>query len=90
MTANRPLERYLDLIRAEYRESPGLRLSRAQVERLWHLDQATCDAVLEALVSGGFLRCTRDRQYVRADGGDEVPLGITKSSYRPRPVPRAE
>ena len=84
MTGDRPLERYLDVIRAEYRESPGLRLSRAQVERLWHLDHPTCDAVLVQLVSAGFLRCTRDGQYVRADGGDDVPLQVTKSSFRPR------
>jgi hypothetical protein len=90
VTGDRPLERYLRLIRAEYRESPGLRLSRAQVERLWHLDRATCDAVLEALLAARFLRCTREGHYVRADRGDEVPLELTKPSNRLRPVPRAE
>ena len=90
MTGHRALERYLDLIRAEYRESPGLRLNRAQIERLWRLDRVTCDAVLEVLLASRVLRCTRDGQYVRADAGDEVPLEVTKSSHRPRPIPRAE
>ena len=58
---------WLHLIRAEYLEIPGLVLTRAQVRRLWSLDDVTCDAVLRALVNAGFLRQTRTGSYVRAE-----------------------
>jgi hypothetical protein len=55
-------------VRAEYQESPGMSLTRAQVQRLWSLDAGTCDAVLEKLIAAGFLTRTRTDGYVRADG----------------------
>jgi hypothetical protein len=58
---------WLQLIRAEYLEIPGLSLTRAQVQRLWGLDAVTSDALLAALVDGKFLRYTRQKAYVRAD-----------------------
>jgi hypothetical protein len=54
-------------VRAEYRESPGMSLTKAQVQRLWGLDASTCDVVLGQLLDTGFLRRTRDDGYVRAD-----------------------
>jgi len=54
-------------IRAEYLESPGLRLTAAQIQRLWRLDTAQCEAVLTALVDAQFLRRTRDGEFVRID-----------------------
>jgi hypothetical protein len=60
---------WTQLIRAEYLEMPGLHLTRNQVQRLWGLDPVMCDALLEALVGGGFLRKTRAGAYVRADAG---------------------
>ena len=56
-------------VRAEYREMPGLNLTRDQARRLWGLDAATCDQLLEYLVDSGFLVCTRHDTYVRADAG---------------------
>ena len=45
---HRPLdEGLLRRIRSEFLEMPGLRLSREQAQRLWALDAATCDRVLE-------------------------------------------
>ena len=58
---------WLHLIRAEYLEIPGLHLTRKQVQRLWNLDDVTCDALLEALVEVRFLRQTQAGAYVRAD-----------------------
>jgi hypothetical protein len=58
---------WLQLIRAEYLEIPGLHLTRDQVRRLWGLDEVTCDALLEALVEEGFLRRTRTGAYIRCD-----------------------
>jgi hypothetical protein len=57
---------WLQLIRAEYLEVPGLCLTKAQVQRLWGLDPVTSEALLAALVEGKFLRCTRQKTYVRA------------------------
>jgi hypothetical protein len=57
---------WLQLIRAEYIESPGLYLTKAQVRRLWNLDPNMCDALLEALEADQFLRRTHTGAYVRA------------------------
>ena len=48
----------LRLIRAEYKEIPGLRLTRAQVQRLWLLEPVACDHALRTLVDTGYLRLT--------------------------------
>jgi hypothetical protein len=58
---------WLHLIHAEYSEIPGLHLTRKQVQRLWNLDDVTCDALLEALVDVRFLRRTRTGAYIKAD-----------------------
>ena len=69
MTANMHITDWLQLIRAEYLEIPGLSLTKQQVQRLWGLDLITTEAVLAALVDVKFLRCTRHHAYVRADLG---------------------
>jgi hypothetical protein len=43
------------VIDAEFREMPGMRLTEAQVRRLWHLAHDECGAVLEYLVNCGQL-----------------------------------
>src|SRR5262245_52266932 len=58
---------WLRRIRAEYQEVPGMNLTKAQVQRLWGLDDVTCDTLLDDLVKAGFLRRTRTQGYVRAD-----------------------
>ncbi len=58
---------WLALIRAEYHEIPGLHLTKAQFQRLWSLDETTCEAALKALEASRFLRRTRSGAYVRAD-----------------------
>ena len=52
------------LIQAEYLEMPGLQLTRAQVRRLWGLEDRTCDAVLEQLLAVHFLKRTPRDAYV--------------------------
>lgn len=54
-------------IRAEYIESPGLKLTRPQAQRLWGMDRETCDHVLEHMVQSRFLRRRPDDTYVRLD-----------------------
>jgi hypothetical protein len=60
---------WLQLIRAEYLEIPGLHLTESQVQRLWGLDQVTSEALLSALLDVKFLRRTRQGAYVRTDQG---------------------
>ena len=63
------LEPWIDLLRAEYKELPGMHLTRPQVRRLFDLDQTTCDALLHELEQVHFLRCTESQAFVRADCG---------------------
>ena len=69
LAADNTVADWLQLIRAEYLEIPGLQLTKPQARRLWGLDAVTCDAVLAALVDVSFLRRTNAGAYVRADGG---------------------
>jgi hypothetical protein len=69
LTADTHITEWLQLIRAEYLEIPGLRLTRRQVQRLWGLDEVTTDALLSALEDVKFLRRTHRDAYVRADIG---------------------
>jgi hypothetical protein len=57
---------WLRLIKAEYLEIPGLRLTRLQIQRLWGLEPHLCDALLDALVATAFLRKTNHDAYVLA------------------------
>jgi hypothetical protein len=61
------LKDWLQLIRAEYDEQPGLRLTQSQVEDLWALDATVAQALLGALVSAGILKRAHDGTYVRAE-----------------------
>jgi len=66
MVSTQPdVERCIEMIQTEYREMPGLRLTKLQVRRMWNLDGLTCDAALDALESGKFLRRTTKQAYVR-------------------------
>lgn len=67
--ADMHITEWLQLIRAEYLEIPGLRLTKPQVQRLWGLDHVTSEALLSALVDVKFLRRTPQDAYVRADVG---------------------
>jgi hypothetical protein len=55
----------IQLIRMEYAELPGLRLTAWQAQRLWNLSDQLCDEALAWLVRAGFLVRTADGSYVR-------------------------
>jgi hypothetical protein len=57
----------LQRVRAEFLEMPGLRLTRAQARRLWALDEASCDALLAALVDARFLVHSGNLAFMRAE-----------------------
>ena len=64
---DRPANEWVERIRAEYLEMPGLCLTRKQMRRLLMLDASTCDAAVDELVISGFLRCRADQTFVRAE-----------------------
>ena len=64
---DRPANEWVERIRAEYLEMPGLCLTRNQVRRLLMLDASICGAAVDELVISGFLRCRADQTFVRAE-----------------------
>jgi hypothetical protein len=60
---------WLYIVRGEFQEIPGLHLTKPQVQRLWGLDEATCDELLASLVETRFLRRTHNGEYARVATG---------------------
>lgn len=58
----------LRVIKAEYREMPGLSVTIEQAARLWQSDRHQCLEALEELTRDGFLYRCRDR-YLRMGCG---------------------
>ena len=58
------VERFVEIVQTEYREMPGLHLTRPQVRRFLGVDVMTCDLVLELLEQRKFLRRTPKDAYV--------------------------
>lgn len=65
-SARSVVEKQKARIKSEYREMPGLKLTEAQVRRLWHLDHDTARLVLRRLLEQQFLKRTSDGTFVRA------------------------
>lgn len=57
------MARWLELIQAEYREMPDLRLNKSQMQRLWGFDAFVCDALVAALVAADVLKQTPGGSY---------------------------
>ena len=54
-------------IRAEFEEMPGLRLTVRQAARLWGIDSAACQTVIDTLIGTSFLRWTPTGTIARVD-----------------------
>jgi hypothetical protein len=54
----------LQRIHAEYREMPGLCLTKPQMQRLFGIESFVCDALVDALVSARILRQTLNGRYM--------------------------
>jgi hypothetical protein len=67
------LESLVTRVRAEYLEMLGLRVTLAQACRLWQVDAATCEALLERLVREGFLCKTEGGFYTASSGTRRRP-----------------
>lgn len=66
MQRKHPDPKLVDIIRGEFTEMPGLRLTDEQAARLCDADRKECAAILRSLVDEGFLRRTPDGLYVKA------------------------
>jgi hypothetical protein len=65
MAAEHPtVNHVLRLIEAEYKDMPGMSLSKPQMQRLWGLEAFVCDALVDSLVAAGVLRRTDRNTYV--------------------------
>ena len=64
-SAESPPQEWIQIIRGEFLESPGLHLTKPQAQRLWGLDAETCETLLDSLVDQHFLRRTVRDQYAR-------------------------
>jgi hypothetical protein len=60
------VEDWMERVRAEYWEMPGLALTKAQIRKMWGIGPEECDELVGALVSAGFLRQTAQNRYVIA------------------------
>jgi len=58
-------EELLQRIKGEFLEMPGLRLTPVQARRLWGLELATCQTLLDSLVEASFLKRTIEGAYQR-------------------------
>jgi hypothetical protein len=77
--APRRVADWLQLVQAEYREMPGLHLTKPQIRRLWGLDTVTCDALLDVLETTRFLRRTSRDGYVLACSSHASPSAAMAS-----------
>lgn len=62
------LNRWSSAIKGEYREMPGLQLTKPQVRRMWGLGESDCDLVLDMLEAADFLCVTAYGCYTLVDG----------------------
>ena len=69
LSAHVPVSEWLQRIRAEYQEMPGLSLNKEQMQKLWGLDGFVCEALVEAFVAARVLRRTAGGAYVAHGAG---------------------
>jgi hypothetical protein len=63
------MQRLIRRVCGEFMEMPGLRLTAAQAQRLWGLDEPTCTNLLHFLVDARFLQVTGDGCFARLTDG---------------------
>lgn len=61
-----PFEETMQRVRAEYGETPNLRLTPSRAQFMFALDPAACAAILNALLKENFLSRTGDGLFVRS------------------------
>ncbi|MGE0703795.1 MAG: hypothetical protein AB7P22_07660 [Vicinamibacterales bacterium] len=73
------LHTLIDRARSEFNEMPGLRLTLPQASRLWNLDVASCERIIDALVGDAFLRWTSAGSVVRVDRSGAATAAIPRA-----------
>ena len=71
---------YVDRVRNDFNDMPGMEISLSQAVRLWNLGADDCRFVLDALVDAGFLAWTPQRTVVRT--GRELHIAAVGSDAR--------
>ena len=61
------------IVRGEFLEIPGLRLTKNQIQQLWGLRADLCSRVLETLLDERFLQLTADGHYLHRSFGPHTP-----------------
>src|SRR5689334_22333518 len=91
-TESSSLNAILDRVCGEYREMPGLRLTRPQAQRLWGLDEQTCVRILNVLLESGFLRETYDGRFARMLDGpiSRPPVKVSAPVHDRRSTRRSD
>jgi hypothetical protein len=72
---------WTQIIRGEFLEIPGLRLTSDQIQTLWGLHHDVCAAVLEDLLHQRFLQLTADGHYIRGSCAGVRPAGHSGSYH---------
>ena len=67
MSSATTTESVLQHVKGLFLESPGLRLTPWQFQRLWNLEADQAQAVIDSLVHARFLRATREGAFVRRE-----------------------
>jgi len=62
-------------VQGEFVAMPGLRLTPAQAQRLWHLDATSCTALLGTLIDEKFLIRARDGAVMRIERAVSAHFG---------------
>ena len=70
----------LTVIKGEFKEMPGLQLTKAQAQRLWGLEAEICEALLGELEESHFLRVTELGRYRLAESDLDV---LTLGTFTP-------
>ena len=84
----RAFEQLVTRVKSEFVEMPGLRLTLEQSSRLWGLERADCEAVLQVLVHRKFLSVKTDGTYGRATDSDvRTRRRSAKASLEGAPAP---
>lgn len=60
---------WVQLIKSEYAEMPGLHLSKRQAQRMWNLDAPSTDLIFAALEAANVVKKLPNDVYVRANIG---------------------
>ena len=77
-----PHDALLTRVRAEFLEMPGLRLTREQAQRLWGVERAPCQRVLDTLIDTKFLCVTSSGAYARLTDGSHIRPHPAKADIR--------